>query len=190
MKTIRLDFTNLSSREEIHNLIADRLDFPDWYGANLDALYDCLTDLHDEICLEIQMPGEDTPLATYLERVRRVLQDASRETGRLSVVCVPPVPASISDVSAAEAELSFSAGTDSTAGTDQSFSDGTDCAAGTDQSFSTGTDCAAGTEPSFSAGTDSAAGKDQSFSAGEARPGTSDDADNSCEEDESTATWD
>ncbi|MBR2189417.1 MAG: barstar family protein [Eubacterium sp.] len=177
MKTIRLDFTNLSSREEIHNLIANRLDFPDWYGANLDALYDCLTDLHDDICLEIQMPGEDAPLATYLERVRRVLQDASRETGRLSVVCVPPVPASISDVSAAEAELSFSAGTDCAAGTDQSFSDGTDNAIGTERAFSAGTDCVAGTDQSFSDGAESAAG-------------TSDGADNSCEEDESTATWD
>ena len=25
--------------------VADALDFPDWFGHNLDALYDCLTDL-------------------------------------------------------------------------------------------------------------------------------------------------
>lgn len=30
---------------EIHPIIKEALDFPDYYGGNLDALWDCLTDM-------------------------------------------------------------------------------------------------------------------------------------------------
>ncbi|MFT7837457.1 barstar family protein [Saccharothrix sp. BKS2] len=33
------------TRAEVLAAVADALDFPDWFGHNLDALYDCLTDL-------------------------------------------------------------------------------------------------------------------------------------------------
>ena len=36
-------------KEEGHDYIADALDFPDYYGKNLDALYDCLTEMSCEI---------------------------------------------------------------------------------------------------------------------------------------------
>jgi hypothetical protein len=36
---------NLSSRQEIIGAIAEVMHFPHWFGFNLDALYDSLTDL-------------------------------------------------------------------------------------------------------------------------------------------------
>ena len=36
-----------ATKQELHILIADALDFPAWYGHNLDALMDCLTDLEE-----------------------------------------------------------------------------------------------------------------------------------------------
>jgi hypothetical protein len=33
------------SKQDAIAAIADALSFPDWFGHNLDALYDCLTDL-------------------------------------------------------------------------------------------------------------------------------------------------
>lgn len=40
-----IDCSNLSHAMELHMKLAELLDFPEWYGNNLDALYDCLTDL-------------------------------------------------------------------------------------------------------------------------------------------------
>lgn len=34
------DFENI---EVLHDVLKDKLDFPDYYGRNLDALWDCLT---------------------------------------------------------------------------------------------------------------------------------------------------
>ena len=40
-----LDFSNVSHFLEIHAILRKELDFPDYYGCNLDALWDCLTDM-------------------------------------------------------------------------------------------------------------------------------------------------
>ena len=39
----------IADKEILHARIAAALDFPDWYGHNLDALMDCLTDLDETI---------------------------------------------------------------------------------------------------------------------------------------------
>ena len=33
--------------EDLHRALAEGLHFPAWYGGNLDALHDCLTDLNE-----------------------------------------------------------------------------------------------------------------------------------------------
>jgi RNAse (barnase) inhibitor barstar len=48
MKTIELDFKELYTPRQIHEYIAQKLGFPEYYGKNLDALYDCLTDISEE----------------------------------------------------------------------------------------------------------------------------------------------
>ena len=40
-----IDFSNVKYYMEIHPIIQKALDFPDYYGCNLDALWDCLTDM-------------------------------------------------------------------------------------------------------------------------------------------------
>ena len=42
MRTVVLDFRDFNTREEVHDFLASQLDFPDYYGRNLDALYDVL----------------------------------------------------------------------------------------------------------------------------------------------------
>ena len=39
-----LDCTNIHSLSELHTELAALLSFPEYYGQNFDALYDCLTD--------------------------------------------------------------------------------------------------------------------------------------------------
>ncbi|MBQ7356351.1 MAG: barstar family protein [Clostridia bacterium] len=40
----KIDFSNVENYRDIHKTIKEALDFPDYYGENLDALWDCLTD--------------------------------------------------------------------------------------------------------------------------------------------------
>ena len=42
-----LDAEKMQTREEMHEYLKEVLEFPEYYGGNLDALYDCLTDMKD-----------------------------------------------------------------------------------------------------------------------------------------------
>lgn len=53
MNEITLDCTALETKAQLHGALADALSLPDWYGANLDALYDCLTDLDEPVHLHL-----------------------------------------------------------------------------------------------------------------------------------------
>jgi RNAse (barnase) inhibitor barstar len=44
-RCVQVDLTNLRTRKAALQAIGKAFGFPRWYGANLDALYDCLTDL-------------------------------------------------------------------------------------------------------------------------------------------------
>ena len=49
-----LDFRDVKYYLEFHAIIKKELDFPDYYGCNFSALWDCLTDmLGDPINIEI-----------------------------------------------------------------------------------------------------------------------------------------
>ena len=41
-----IDFTNVNYYLEMHAVIKHSLKFPDYYGCNLDAFWDCLTDMY------------------------------------------------------------------------------------------------------------------------------------------------
>ena len=59
---ITIDCGGIATKEELHAHIAAMLDFPDWYGHNLDALMDCLTDLTDTTVTLTLIKNDDTPL--------------------------------------------------------------------------------------------------------------------------------
>ncbi len=49
-----LDFTDVNYYFEFHYIIKEELDFPDYYGCNWDAFWDCLSDMiGDPIHIEI-----------------------------------------------------------------------------------------------------------------------------------------
>ncbi len=86
MKIISVDCGEIHSRQELHSRLSEALLLPEWYGNNLDALYDCLTDLHTETAiLLLQFDALRQELGNYAEGVRRVLRDASWETPMLHV---------------------------------------------------------------------------------------------------------
>ncbi len=82
MKTVTLDGAVLASKEALHQTLARTLAFPDWYGGNLDALFDCLTDLSEEVSITLlNWDG----LGDYGQRVKKVLLAAARENDRITL---------------------------------------------------------------------------------------------------------
>lgn len=86
MKTINLSLDSLTSPEDFHTAIAEALAFPAWYGKNLDALYDCLTDICEPTEIVFPKEAEDTAyLGDYAEKVILVLKDAELDNDDLKV---------------------------------------------------------------------------------------------------------
>ena len=51
---IELTLDGAMGMEAIHEQLAQTLHFPDFYGRNLDALYDCLTELQEDVTFTVQ----------------------------------------------------------------------------------------------------------------------------------------
>ena len=47
MKQVILDGNILTDAAQVHDYLKEMLEFPEYYGKNLDALHDCLTDLEN-----------------------------------------------------------------------------------------------------------------------------------------------
>ena len=78
-----LDAEKLQSGESAHPYLKEVLQFPDYYGHNLDTLYDCLTDICEPRIIRIQMllpEGSD-----FYRRLLAVMRDAARENPRIEV---------------------------------------------------------------------------------------------------------
>ena len=85
MKTFILDGAAVMSREDLHEKLARGLGLPEWYGGNLDALYDCLTDLEDTVIrIENRFDLEES-LGNYANSLLRVLKDAAEENPQLQL---------------------------------------------------------------------------------------------------------
>ena len=68
------------TRSALHENLAAQLGFPVWYGHNLDALYDCLTDLGEDTLLELTGRAALLDhLGGYAQRLMLVLDRAQKE---------------------------------------------------------------------------------------------------------------
>ena len=79
MKVI-LDGRKMVDKETTHEYLKKELQFPDYYGCNLDALYDCLTETEE--VLEIQIEYQEDlyeNLGEYAEALIETMQDAGIE---------------------------------------------------------------------------------------------------------------
>lgn len=86
MKTITLDLERMTSVPVLHKYLRSALALPEHYGANLDALYDCLTEIAEPT--QIVVPADITDnekLGRYGEQLLQVLQDAAEENDNLQV---------------------------------------------------------------------------------------------------------
>ena len=82
MKQITLDGNLLADAAKVHEYLKEMLEFPEYYGSNLDALYDCLTDLED-IEITINLPEED---GAIFQKVLRVFKAADRKNDSMKLI--------------------------------------------------------------------------------------------------------
>lgn len=52
--TVTIDCSEILSREDFHHTFSEALSLPQYYGKNLDALYDCLTALPQPTTLNLR----------------------------------------------------------------------------------------------------------------------------------------
>ena len=81
MKEIRIDCTGFG-KEDLHRALAENLNFPEWYGNNLDALHDALTEIGEDVRLTlVHFDAMQNCRRGFL----RVLADAAEENLYLTV---------------------------------------------------------------------------------------------------------
>lgn len=81
MKEIVIDCAGMESPRQLHSALAEALNFPEWYGNNLNALHDCLTDISEPVSLTIKGIDE---LGIFAGGFCRVLEDSQEENPNLT----------------------------------------------------------------------------------------------------------
>ncbi len=85
MREIVINCANISTLSEMHDILAEELDFPGWYSKNLDALHDCLTSICEETRITfLHFPSLPFPSAGLLN----VLRDSENENEKLEISMV------------------------------------------------------------------------------------------------------
>lgn len=84
MKII-LDCIGIADKKEFHSRISQALCFPEWYGNNLDAMMDCLTEL-DSLDLELDhWQAAQDALGDYGLAARETFENAALENPGFTV---------------------------------------------------------------------------------------------------------
>jgi len=86
MRKIQLDIRHIHTVNALHIYLQYMLDFPAYYGRNLDALYDLLTMECEAVSIEILYDqNAESEVAAYLPRLRRVMEDAAQDNDKLTI---------------------------------------------------------------------------------------------------------
>ncbi len=83
MKRFELDFSEIKSLLALHQYFKTVFDLPDYYGNNMDALWDCLSCCYDESTTIVlqnisALPKEMAPCVTIM---LKLFQDLHNEDG-------------------------------------------------------------------------------------------------------------
>ena len=90
MKQITIDCAGITTSPEFHQAIATAMEFPDYYGKNLDALMDCLTEIGDDLeLILLNWHHLEYNLEDYSGRILSVFRCACQENSQLTVTIHP-----------------------------------------------------------------------------------------------------
>ena len=87
MKEFTFDISTCYSPDDLHSLLADSLPLPEYYGGNLDALYDVLTEPHErwKISFEGCKAAEALIGAKYMRSFKKMCADACKDNSELEI---------------------------------------------------------------------------------------------------------
>ena len=71
-----IDCSAIHTKEDLHRIFRDTLSFPDWYGSNLDALHDCLTEISGKVRL-LDWETAENRLGTYGKKAKKAIAAAA-----------------------------------------------------------------------------------------------------------------
>ena len=81
-----IDLEGVESEDDLHDRLEESLPLPDYYGRNLDALYDILTEYGDGWHIVIEnIDLVDEEIRPYVEDMIGVFEDASAAAPDLTV---------------------------------------------------------------------------------------------------------
>lgn len=89
MRKVTIDCTPIETPAQLHEQMAKELNFPDWYGANLDAMYDCLTEVEETELTLHNWHALEYRLGDYSGKVVYVFHCACQDNPDLTVFLRP-----------------------------------------------------------------------------------------------------
>ena len=85
MKQVILDGSAITTRTQFHDAVAQQLQLPEWYGRNLDALYDLLSTCPPTV-LTLTNASALKEMFRYGDNLRLALEDAARDNPNLTLI--------------------------------------------------------------------------------------------------------
>lgn len=86
---VPLNFSDCDYLGEVHKIIKEQLNLPEWYGCNLDALWDCLTGIMQapaNIKIVFKPEKKSTlALSDEIQRIIEVFKEAADEYGEIQL---------------------------------------------------------------------------------------------------------
>ncbi len=77
MKSVILDAKKMVEKEKMHEYFAKKFDLPEYYGKNLDALFDCLCEINEPTLIKLK--NEDALEASIKDGLIELFLDVCNE---------------------------------------------------------------------------------------------------------------
>ena len=87
MERITINLSGVTSKDAIQDILVSSLPLPDYYGRNLDALYDCVSTMFIRKRVEITLLGtESVPeeLMSYVRGIKKIFSRVASESTQTS----------------------------------------------------------------------------------------------------------
>lgn len=84
MRIIELDGMKMDSIRNTHHHLKESMELPEYYGENLDAMYDVLSDITENTFIFVLNSHQmEASLGDYSVRMKRVWQDLEQDNKHL-----------------------------------------------------------------------------------------------------------
>ena len=86
MKIVVLDGRKMTDREATHTYLKRKLGLPEYYGRNLDALFDCLCEMSGTQIILTYVDEMKDNLRRYADNIINVFEAAEEKNPKISVI--------------------------------------------------------------------------------------------------------